>query len=117
MSDTCSNCRWYGEVCYGAGSPNKGQPTQPTDTCGAHQHATFGRQPPSLQVVAVEGMRPDQAVLIGSISTCPGDTVPCPVCLGVELFSAKCSVCGYTGRVGLAKKQPGIVRLINLEVN
>ena len=103
-------------MCYGAGSPNKGQPTEPTDTCEAHTPAGCGRGLP-LQVVAVEGMPQDRAVLIGSISVCPGDDMPCPTCLGIELLATQCTTCGRTGRVGLAKEQTGIVVATNLGAN
>ena len=113
--NTCLTCKWWGDVCHGPGSPNKGQPTQPTDTCKAHAPSCNRKHLP-LQVVPVDTMPEDQAMMISSISICPGDALPCPTCFGLQWIVATCATCSGTGRVGLAKKQPGVVRLVNIGV-
>ncbi|MGW8177673.1 MAG: hypothetical protein ACWGQW_02595 [bacterium] len=113
MSNTCQTCYFWGDVCHRAGSPKQGQPTQPTDTCGLHQPKSGQHTPLPLTLVPVE-MPQDQAMMITSISICPGDSLPCPTCFGLQWIVDKCTACKGTGRVGLAKRQPGVVRLINI---
>jgi len=113
----CKTCTfWANKTCNRAGSPHQGEPTGPDDGCEMHAPKRNQLHLGGLKLTVIEtsALPENEVMMVGSINTCPGTSLVCPTCFGLPYIVDTCTACSGTGRVGLAEKQPGIVRLINI---
>jgi len=111
----CESCEfWSMSICHRAGSPYQGERTRPDCNCDMHEFKKRKDQGLKLQVVGFSQPLSDEVFAISSLRLCPGTSILCPMCFGIAVGHSICGTCNGTGRVGLAKEQPGLVKITNI---